>query len=543
MSTKIQAPLRGAGHGSHRGTRHGSHRGTKERRSRVVSAGVTTMLVMLVVGYLAGPAAWQWVAAKDHYDHLSTNPNAVFDQFTTIRAGAVDPALAARLSAAPTSQQSAPIILTYHDIGYGGSEYSVTPEAFAAQMQLLADSGWQTLTAAQISDWLDGKPLPPHSIQVTFDDGARGVWQYADPILARNNQHAAAYIVTGFVGTRGPYYMTWPELSRLQLSGRWDIEAHTHLGHVEIPIDADGHTGPFLTNRKYLADQHRAETVEEYRDRITADLQESKNQIVAHRFPEPGFFAYPFSAHSEAPATDGALSRVVAALFKAAMLDQPHSAVATTAANLEEGNLARMDTTSDTSLSAFADKITAVSPLDPPQTQPLSMPASWTTYDEQPAVLPVNGDLGVSVDPGPQAFVSRLFAPLKTGLWSSYTVDATLAGFEKAWDGTTAGMTVLTKDPQQIEIAVSANDYRITQEGLAGTKELAGGLIPESRSHQLRIAVSPLSVTVSIDGKEVNKTPLVAGERHRGPAGSIQVTGYRRDASSPVPRIDRLSLS
>ena len=510
-------------------------------RNRLGSAAVTSVLIMLVVGYLAGPAVLQWFAAKDHFDHLSTNPNSIFDQYSVL-AGPSDPSLVELLKAAPGSQQSGPIILTYHDIGYGGGEYTVTPEAFAAQMQLLADSGWQTITAAQLSDWLTGRPLPAHSIQITFDDGARGVWQYADQVLARNNQHAAAYIVTGFVGTRGPYYMTWPELTRLHQGGRWDIEAHTHLGHVEIPIDAEGHSVPFLTGLKYLADQQRPETVEEFRERITTDLVESKKQITARGLPEPDFFAYPFSAHSDAPGAEGVLNEVVSSQFKAAMLDQPHSPVATTAANLTEGNLARMDTTADTTLREFADKIAQVSPLDPPALAPLTVPAAWTTYDEQPAALAVSGGAAVSLDPGPGAFASRLFAPLQTRLWKSYTVDATLGGFQKSWDGTTAGLTVLTKDPQQIEVAVSANDYRITQENDSGGKELAKGQLPEAATHQLRIDVSPQAVTVSLDGQQVSSTPLVPSSHGHGPAGGIQITGYRRDAASPVPWVDKLSL-
>ena len=77
--------------------------------------------------------------------------------------------------------------------------------------------------------------MPPHSVMITFDDGAKGVWQYADPVLARYDLHATAFIITGFVGTHAPYYMTWDEIAELHDSGRWDIEAHTHLGHVQVP--------------------------------------------------------------------------------------------------------------------------------------------------------------------------------------------------------------------------------------------------------------------------------------------------------------------
>ena len=82
---------------------------------------------------------------------------------------------------------------------------------------------------------------------ITFDDGATGVWQYADPVLKRLDMHAIAFIITGFVGTHAPYYMTWDQITELHNSGRWDMEAHTHLGHVQVPSDNNGNEGPFLT--------------------------------------------------------------------------------------------------------------------------------------------------------------------------------------------------------------------------------------------------------------------------------------------------------
>ena len=116
----------------------------------------------------------------------------------------------------------------------------MTPENFAAQMQLIHDAGWTTLTTDQLDGWLDGEPLPPHSVMITFDDGATGVWQYADPVLKRLDMHATAFIITGFVGTHAPYYMTWDQITELHNNGRWDIEAHTHLGHVQVPSDNEG---------------------------------------------------------------------------------------------------------------------------------------------------------------------------------------------------------------------------------------------------------------------------------------------------------------
>jgi biofilm PGA synthesis lipoprotein PgaB len=534
MSNPVMAPSPSAGPKSRASVSAIKH--------RIVSAVVSVALVAFVISYLVGPAAWQWAVASDRQDQLGGNSDKVFEQFTTISAPPSDAELVAKLKAAPNSGQAGPIILTYHDIGYNSSEYTITPEAFASQMQLLADAGWQTLSAGQLSDWMDGTPLPPHSVQITFDDGAHGIWQYADPILAHNNQHAVAYIITGFVGTSTPYYVTWPELTKMHASGRWDLEAHTNLGHVEIATDAAGHTGPFLTNLKYLPEANRVETPDEFRIRVSGDLAESKNQLVAHGFPEPEFFAYPFSAHTEVASASGVLGEAVRVLFKAAMLDQPHGVTATRAADLAVANLDRMDMTSDVSLSTYVQRISAVSPISPTNAQPLSMRSEWTNYGEEPRELAVDSSGGVVLDPGQGSYVSRLFAPLKTSLWNSYAVDATLGGFGRAWDGTSTGLTVLTKDPQQIDISVSANTYSISQEGEGGTRVLAHGEIPVATSHRAEVAVAPGHVTVKIDGQQVSSSALVPGPGTYGPAGGMQITGYRQTAASPVPRVLSLSV-
>ncbi len=522
----------------------GSPRNSSKGRDlwhRVVSMFISFALVAVVVGYVVGPAAWQWTAATDRQAELSDYTDRVFEQFTNISAPPSDTDLVAQLKAASTSPQAGPIVLTYHDIGYNSSEYTVTPEAFASQMQLLADAGWQTLSAGQLSDWLDGKPLPPHSVQITFDDGAHGIWQYADPILARNNQRAVAYVITGFVGTRNPYYATWSELTRMHASGRWDIQAHTHLGHIEIPTDAAGHTGPFLTNLQYLPEANRVETPSEFRTRVSEDLLESKKQLVTHGFPEPQFFAYPFSAHTEVAGVEGVLGEAVQSLFKAAMLDTPRAAVATRPSELAVGNVDRMDMTSDVSIETFAERILAVSPISPAGVQPLSIANQWTTYTEDHVRLTMDDSGGAVIDPGPLGYVGRLFAPLKTGLWNRYTVDAVLGGFGRAGEGTATGLTVLTKDPQQVDISVSADSYTISQ--LKGTevRVLAQGKLPVAGSHQAEVAVDFGSVTVKIDGRQVSSTPLVRSGTYV-PAGGIQLTGYRQTAESPVPRVLELSV-
>lgn len=498
---------------------------------------VTSIVMSLaVLGYLILPGIWQWSTAATE----AAKTKNVVAQVTPIIPPTSDTGLANQLRTAPTSLQASPIILTYHDVGYRHNQYSVTPEVFAGQMQLLADAGWTTITAAQLSDWLTGHPLPPHAVMITFDDGVRGVWRYADPILARNHQHASAYIITGFVGTNAPYYMTWQEITALQSSGRWDIEAHTHLGHVQIPTGPAGKQGPFLTNLQYLASESRVETVDEYRKRITQDLIECKKQIIARRLPEPTFFAYPFSAQAGTPALTEILTTTVKSLFHGAMLDDAGTARTTTASELVDGNLERMDITSDVSVADWAAKLFNASPLDPPTAAPFTRTTDWTTNDGAPATLPIH-DQALALDPGPGHYTIRKFAPAQTSIWHSYSVTATLGGFRRAGDGTTSGLVVLSDDAQQIELTLSDGSFQMRQGLDANERILAAGTLPLASAYPVEITVRPDSVAIRISGRLIRSIPLRPNGTY-SPAGGIAIAGKRENIDSPIPQISNIAV-
>ena len=333
----------------------------KKRWAPIYSVILTLLSTAVVAAYLILPGMWQWNRAAMRAETHGTSRPAV--QVDTV-SGPVDPALVAKLASLSTSPQAPPLILTYHDIGHTKDRYTVTPENFAVQMRMIHDAGWTTLTANDLSRWLAGEPMPPHGVFITFDDGTRGVWQYADPVLKRYGLHAMTFIITGFVATHAPYYMTWDQIHELQNSGRWDVEAHTHLGHVQVPSDANGHEGAFLTTAQWLPAQNRVETDEEYYARVQGDLTECKHQFVLHNLPEPRFLAYPFSAHEDAenPARAAMLSSIVTPLYQAALLDQADVVAVTTADNIAGGNINRMDVTADVTPEKWIDKLVKASP-------------------------------------------------------------------------------------------------------------------------------------------------------------------------------------
>jgi hypothetical protein len=322
-------------------------------KARLWGVLATLLSALAVAAYLGLPGMWQW-------EHAEMLVAAKQPHQTLVAEQAVDPALVERMRTTGDGTEFGPVVITYHDIGYHQNKYTVTPENFAAQMRLIHDAGWTTLTSRDIEAWMNGGLLPQRSVWITFDDGAMGVWKYADPVLARYNMHAAAFVITGFMDhyDYSPYYMTWHNVHDMYDEGRWDIEAHSHLGHVQVPDDDHGGTGPFFTAAQWLPELRRVETPAEQQARWYHDLQECQDQFAQQGMPLPRFFAYPFSAHEDDPdAADDILQDMVLSLYRGAMLDDSESTNMTTPEDLARGMLNRMDTMADVTPARFVQKM------------------------------------------------------------------------------------------------------------------------------------------------------------------------------------------
>lgn len=205
------------------------------------------------------------------------------------------------------------VVLCYHDLSAEPhNRYTVTPTAFAAQMVALRRSGFHAISGAQFTAFVRRAPvsLPSRPLLITFDDGAKGAWIYADPILRRLSYRAIMFLITGDVSHHQPYYLDWPEVETMAKTGRWSFGAHTFRGHGLVPSDDAGAVGPFLINRMWLPDDERLETVDEYRTRVSDDLDRSISDIEGHGLPRPTIFAYPFSATVE-PTNDRAVVTIL----------------------------------------------------------------------------------------------------------------------------------------------------------------------------------------------------------------------------------------
>jgi peptidoglycan/xylan/chitin deacetylase (PgdA/CDA1 family) len=221
---------------------------------------------------------------------------------------------------APRRYRSGVLVLCYHDLSpRPHNVYTVTPRAFAAQMAALHALGYHAVGLGRTVAYLAGRagPLPPNAVLITFDDGAKGTWIYADSFLRRLHMRAAVMLITGDVSQHQPYYLDWAEVAAMQKSGRFEFGDHTRNGHGLIPAGG-GREGPFLTEREWRPDEGRLETIDAYRARVAGDLDGSLADFAAHGLPRPDAFAYPFSAYrtpTNDPAVPGILNSILVARF------------------------------------------------------------------------------------------------------------------------------------------------------------------------------------------------------------------------------------
>jgi peptidoglycan/xylan/chitin deacetylase (PgdA/CDA1 family) len=90
-----------------------------------------------------------------------------------------------------------PVLMYHHVNPHRGDTVTVTPEVFEGQMKLLRESGYRTLTAAELLAHMTGELiLKEKTVVITFDDGWLDNYLYAFPVLKSNHLNAIFFIIT-----------------------------------------------------------------------------------------------------------------------------------------------------------------------------------------------------------------------------------------------------------------------------------------------------------------------------------------------------------
>ncbi|MEE2031641.1 polysaccharide deacetylase family protein [Rhodococcus chondri] len=137
-------------------------------------------------------------------------------------------------------------ILLYHSVSSDPepwiAPYSVTPTAFAGQVEAMAASGRTPMTVSEFVAASSGYgTLPDRPLVVTFDDGFAD-FPWAAEILAAESISSTLYVTTGALRGRPPTplhippapMLAWSQLRELDGLGV-EIGAHTHT-HPQLDI-------------------------------------------------------------------------------------------------------------------------------------------------------------------------------------------------------------------------------------------------------------------------------------------------------------------
>lgn len=208
-------------------------------------------------------------------------------------------------------------VLTYHGIEgpEPSSPYSISQEAFARQMAMLDELGFETVDVETYARWIDGEDveLPDKPLLLTFDDGRLDSFRGGDAVLERHGFSAVMFAIAGEAGTQSGFYSTWDELREMADSGRWEIQLHAGHGHHGVPTGPGRHDeGAFYANRVWNGDEAGLESFDAARDRIIGDLAWGEEQAAANM---PGFrphlFAVPFGEFGQHETNDERIPRML----------------------------------------------------------------------------------------------------------------------------------------------------------------------------------------------------------------------------------------
>ena len=128
-------------------------------------------------------------------------------------------------------------VLMYHVIGTPPPsapypDLFVSRRLFAAQVAALARAGYQAITLERMwQAWHGRATLPPRPVVLTFDDGYRGDFGAAMPILRRHRWPGVLNLLVANLHRHGWGLKAWM-VRRLIRSG-WEVDSHT-LTHPNL---------------------------------------------------------------------------------------------------------------------------------------------------------------------------------------------------------------------------------------------------------------------------------------------------------------------
>ena len=198
-------------------------------------------------------------------------------------------------------------VLMYHqfltqedvDSGITFGEYAIWASDFEQDLQWLQKNGYTTITTAELMAFMNGEKTPPEKpVIITIDDGYRGVYLNAYPLLQKYNMKAVFSVIGDRIDAAtledpnashaDRLYCNWMELAELQKSGHLEMISHT----------ATCHNDEDMTNIRWGANCAENESEDSFYKAALPDYSNISTKFKKHFGFSAYAMSYPYSSRS-----------------------------------------------------------------------------------------------------------------------------------------------------------------------------------------------------------------------------------------------------
>lgn len=191
-------------------------------------------------------------------------------------------------------------------------EYAVSTTQFQQHIDWLKKNGFHFINVDQLIQAHQGKyNLPKKPVLLTVDDGYASFYQNAYPIVKANKIPVVLAVVGSWLEPKEDHsidfsgeqiqrkeMLSWAELKEMQDSGLVEMASHSYNLHRGIVGNPQGNLEPAAVTRLYDAKSASYEDDSHYQQRISNDLKQNNQLLIAHGLKSPRIMVWPYGHYN-----------------------------------------------------------------------------------------------------------------------------------------------------------------------------------------------------------------------------------------------------
>ncbi|MFD1438488.1 poly-beta-1,6-N-acetyl-D-glucosamine N-deacetylase PgaB [Acinetobacter terrae] len=191
-------------------------------------------------------------------------------------------------------------------------EYAVSTTQFQQHIDWLKKNGFHFINVDQLIQAHQGKySLPTKPVLLTVDDGYASFYQNAYPIVKANKIPVVLAVVGSWLEPKEDQnidfsgeqiqrkeMLSWAELKEMQDSGLVEMASHSYNLHRGIVGNPQGNLEPAAVTRLYDPKSASYEDDSHYQQRISNDLKQNNQLLIAHGLKSPRIMVWPYGHYN-----------------------------------------------------------------------------------------------------------------------------------------------------------------------------------------------------------------------------------------------------